>query len=313
MDSVIPEYYLKYGLEHSSPAQFTKPMDHWIWHYVLNDRKYRNSRPKSPNMIGGNAVQGDKNRTFIHPTTEEEVTIYAHGLGAYLFENKTIEESILTADEYLDEKKIMFSGDDLEHYAEVTKRTPIAIRRSIQALKDFGIEKHKNLTSEDNVEWQYPGIDIVTVGKTDIQTQTHVVEFKTIWFRRNGKSAKTKQMLFASNSLPKKPMHDHLLQLSFYWKATNKEPIIVYVTGNNVKDGPGYVIFTKDNCDELRKEYLDALVETARKTQMVRQNLLQNAKTKKDVTRFVQLDFRNGFYWNSFTTQEKQEIENIWI
>ena len=313
MDSIIPEYYLNFGLDHSSPAQFTKPIDWWIWNYAINDQKYRRSRPKSPNMIGGNAVQGDKTRSFIHPTTEKEVFIQAHGLGAYLFEKQTIEQAIISAEEYCEEQKLLFSGDDYEHFEEVIQRTPKAIRRGIDAIKEFGIEKQKELASEDDVEWQYPGIDITTVGKTDIQTKSHVYEIKTTWFRKGGKSKKENKLLFRSNSLPSKPMYDHLLQTSFYWKATGKEPVIIYITGNPIKDGNGYVIFTKDNCDELTKDYLENYIETARQTQLVRQNLLKISKTKKDIKKLVQLNFNNSFYWNNFTQQEKQEIQKSWV
>jgi hypothetical protein len=313
MDSVIPEYYLNFGLDHSSPSQFTKPIDWFVWNYALNDAKYRRKRPPAPNMEGGNAVQGDKNRTFIHPTTEKEVTIPAHGLGAYLFEKQTVEQAIMTAEEYCEEKQIIFSGDDFEHFGEVKKRTPKAIRRAVNCIKEFGVEKQKDLTSEQQVEWQYPGIDITSIGFTDIQSSSHVYEFKTIWFRKKGRSKKTNELQYASNSLPKKPSYDHLLQTSFYAKATGKEPVIIYVTGNPIKDGEGYIIFTKENCDDLTKDGLEKYIEDVRQTQQVRQNLFKICKSKKDLTKLVQLNFNNSFYWNNFTTQEKEEIQKIWV
>jgi len=306
---ITPEYYLNHELDHFSPSQDTKPIDFWFWMYVVKNSEFRRKRKANPNMIGGTAAEGNTTQTFIHPATDQEVIIPPFSLGSYLFNGYTKEKAIETAIEYCQEKKLLFTGDDLEHFEKIIDILPIVLLNSFKAVDELKL-LDEELQAQKLCSYKHPGIDVHTIGYVDIATPTRFIEYKTKWMSK-GKRGKKDQLLYRKNNIPTEktgPDYNHILQVAHYWKATNLEPIILYVSGHKEND---YIIFTPDNCDKLKPESLENFIEHSRRTQMVRQNILQQSNNIKDLAKFIQPDF-SSFYWRDFNSEEMQEVNKLW-
>jgi hypothetical protein len=304
--TTVPDYFLNVGLNHFSPSQDTKPLDYWYATYVMKDQEFRRKIKPNPNMNGGNAVQGDKQREI---TTQdgEVITIPGFGVGGYLFEHFTKQQAIESAIEYMQDYQKLYTDRDLEHFHEVIKRIPVSVTNLIKAFDSEKIFDQGDMTTETYVEYQHDDIEIVTIGRTDLATPKYIYEVKTKWFKK-GKVKKDGTQGFTSASIPKQPDFAHLMQVAFYWKATGLDTKIIYATGNKEDD---WIIYDKDNCEAMEHHKLEEYIDYARRTQLVRQNLLKLSDNPGDIAKYIQPDF-SSFYYNNLNKEQMKEITDLW-
>lgn len=316
----VPQYYLNAGLDHFSSSQDNKAIDVWWWLYVLKDQEYRRRKKPNPNMIGGNAVQGDRERSYVNQD-DQTITIEPFGVGAYIFHGYTEKKAIDSALQYLDDRQHLYDGAELDHFFIVKERTPLCIQHLIQALKQIKLPDVNKITTETYCEYQHPDIEITTIGRTDLifTEWKRVLEIKTKWFAPDKKGEKDKhgKIKVKNRYLPSTPEFSHVLQTAFYWKATGLEPYIIYASGKPLtkKDEVGFKIFTAQNCQDLQPENLNRMLAFQRRTQLQRQNIL---KLQSDLglnleqcTKYVPSDFSN-FMWRDYSSEELREIEKLW-
>jgi len=284
----VPQYYLDIDLNHFSPSQLNLPNDVWLHNYVYKDQEWRrNGKIPNPNMTAGNAAQD--------------------GLNRFIFDNYTSEEAQKDAVTQYAKNKILYQDDQLLHFETNLDAMQMCVANGIAALNELKLKKQKDISSELYCEYQLPGIDITTIGRTDVLTSNYLIELKTKW-KRKGAVRKDGTRGFNKVAIPKKPDFNYLGQVAFYWKATGKEPHLIYHTGNFEGD---YAIFNKDNCEQMTPEYFEHSLEHYRQVQTVRQNLLQISTDPKVLAQYIQPDF-SSFYWNDIRGTELEEARNLW-
>jgi len=285
----IPDYYLAVNLNHFSPTQINKPNDVWFHDYIFRDQEWRRSaKTPNPSMTAGNAAQD--------------------GVNEYVFENKNTREAQAFGIRKYKKNKFLYSDETLEHYEKNLEVMGACINNGIRALDEVGIKKEKKVSAELYCEYFFPGIEIPTIGRTDLMaTSKYLIELKTKWFSKK----------LAKGYIPKQPDYRYLCQVAFYWKATGLEPILIYHTGMPSKDRSTkeikneFTIFSKDNCELMTPEAFDDYLEDCRRTLMARQKLLQLSSDPKEIAKYIQPDF-DHFMWRDLNEEQMKEAKALW-
>jgi hypothetical protein len=285
----IPDYYLAVNLNHFSPTQINKPNDVWFHDYIFRDQEWRRSaKTPNPSMTAGNAAQD--------------------GVNEYVFENKNSREAQAFGIRKYKKNKFLYSDEVLEHYKKNLEIMGACIDNGIRALDEVGIKKEKKVSAELYCEYFFPGIEIPTIGRTDLMaTSKYLIELKTKWFSKK----------LAKGYIPKQPDYRYLCQVAFYWKATGLEPILIYHTGMPSKDRSTkeikneFTIFSKDNCELMTPEAFDDYLEDCRRTLMARQKLLQLSSDPKEIAKYIQPDF-DHFMWRDLNEEQMKEAKALW-
>ena len=161
----VPQYYLDIDLNHFSPSQLNLPNDVWLHNYVYKDQEWRrNGKIPNPNMTAGNAAQD--------------------GLNRFIFDNYTSEEAQKDAVTQYAKNKILYQDDQLLHFETNLDAMQMCVANGIAALNELKLKKQKDISSELYCEYQLPGIDITTIGRTDVLTSNYLIELKTKWKRK---------------------------------------------------------------------------------------------------------------------------------
>lgn len=297
---IVPDYYLAVGHNHFSPSQTNLPNDVWLHNYIFRDQEWRRTaKIPNPNMVAGNATQG-----FYNKKTKE-----SSGLSSYVFTDSSKEYAIQSGIKSYKKNKALYAGEELDRFNKNLEVMGACINNGIRALDEIDIKKEKDLTTELYCEYFFPGIEVTTIGRTDLMaTSKFLVELKTKWH--------TKKL--QKGSIPKEePDFNYLCQVAFYWKATGLEPILIYHTGMPVKDKKTkeikneYKIFSKENCEQLTPAAMEEYLEHCRAVLTVRQNLLKISSDPKVLAQHVQPDF-NSFYWNDLNEEQLKEAKALW-
>jgi len=110
----------------------------------------------------------------------------------------------------------MFSRLEDEDVEACRKKVFPMLDQAIEGMKFIGAGTPK--TFQRKVECEIEGISIPMMGFTDFEWEDTLIDLKT------------------TSAMPSKPKPEHLRQIAFYWKATGKQPALLYVTPkkNNV-------------------------------------------------------------------------------
>tara|TARA_R100000742_G_C4254220_1_gene72271 strand:+ start:108 stop:992 length:885 start_codon:yes stop_codon:yes gene_type:complete len=286
----VPQYYLDIGLDHGSPSQNNLPDDVWLYNYVFKDQEWRrNGKIPNPNMVGGNVAQDGVNR--------------------WLFDKYTSEEAQADAVKNYSTNKILYKDKQLELFEKNLEVMSLCVGNGIKALQEIGLDNYNpdDCTTELYCEYQFPGIGITTIGRTDLMTKNFTVELKTKWHTK----------VLNKGYIPDEPDQNYLKQVAFYWKATGLEPILIYHTGMPAKDRKTkkikneYKIFNKTNCELMTPEYFEECLEQHRQVQHRRQNLLMISRDPKVLAKYIASDF-SSFYWKDLSQEDLEEARNLW-
>tara|TARA_R100000231_G_scaffold63527_1_gene51539 strand:- start:177 stop:1091 length:915 start_codon:yes stop_codon:yes gene_type:complete len=287
MDKIefTPEYWLRWGLDHTSPTQSNKSNGIWAAQYLICTNEERRKFTSKPVMTAGNAAQRGIDTCIVDRLTVDTATKEA----VYQY-TETAPASWDLDDDY----KIQFNA--------IKDGMPQMVANGIAALKEIFPKYEKTkIKSETKASKYLEGIAVPMVGYIDYESKDVIVELKTKQ-RKKPRYNKDGTARCDHGVLPRKPEIAHAKQVGFYKQATNKQIFLVYVNdkepGFNKRtktDEPGYVIFDQTH-DMLNDESLDFYWENYRVTNTVRQNILKNNSELKDILANIDPEFHNGFW-----------------
>ena len=263
------------GISHFSPSQLNRPLGSWVFMYAYLSKQQRREM-----KVGENAALG----TSVH----------------------NLIQAVLCAGQDIEEATKMALMDFDFHPADESKDKREKFRELIPAMGEVGIdllsERFAGAGEEKSVELYLPGIEIPIIGYVDMMADGVFCEMKTK-APRMGQVKKDGTRGWSKAPIPKEPQIDHIMQAAVYWKATDTEPNIAYITA---EDG---IIFDASNCDLLKKDGLEFALEEARRKALIRQNLLKISTDPKVLAGLVEPEFDHPFYWNH---QFKEEAKELW-
>ena len=165
---------------------------------------------------------------------------------------------------------------------------------------DLLAEQFGGSKDEQRIEVSLDGIDVPVIGYIDLVSSDSFCEMKSKSPRR-GQVKKDGTRGYSKASIPAVPEYNHLCQTAIYKEATGLVPTIAYVAEHDA------VLFTPDNCDELKPAGLAHYLEEIRCKAMRWQNLLKISTDPKVLAGIVEPDF-TSFYWDEETMQEAREL-----
>lgn len=269
--------YEKVGLRHYSPSQLNKPLGNWMFNYCYLDSEKRRNIKVGYNAAFGTAVHG--------------------GLQSMLTLGASLDEAIDSAQMSMDFHEAPQS-EPHEKLAKFRELIPDAIEQGIEVLSTpFG-----GCKEEQRIELLLAGVDLPVIGFIDLIKEDSFCEVKTK-APRMGKVKQDGTRGWTKASLPAKPEFSHVCQVAIYHEATRLVPHICYVAAH------GAVLFSPDNCDELKPEYLSYCLEEMRLRALRRQNLLHISTDPKVLAGLIDPDFEHPFYWDE---EFKEEAKELW-
>ena len=303
----IPDYFEKIGF-HFPPYQSNLPDDVWLHNYIFRDKDWRSQRILHPRVEGGKAVEIG----LVHYATNEQDEAAAIQVALKQFRKAKIHYS---------------SGTWKDSYERMIDEIPLVVLQGISGLKKINFFDTEANTQED-CELQLPGVKAPTTGYSDLINEKYVIEIKTKWRKDPPTNADGTPQLYKKNPKGKKDMvgkpkpgdtgsiklsNDWLRQVSFYSKATNKEPIILCVNDQQCR------IFrylpddkqNPDHCQSLSPVKVDLFLKQFQIIQQVRQNWLQMSTNPYQLAKIITPDF-SSFYWNDLDEDEFEEAVGLW-
>lgn len=149
------------------------------------------------------------------------------------------------------------------------------------------------------------GVTLPFIGEIDVE-DSGVVEIKTRWPAISTRTKRGWQI----NSLPSKPMPDHVAQVAIYWKWLKQQAdnVPVKLLYANCR---GYRIFTDQDTEQLSPANLCAALERMRTVARTREKLMQKAQNITDLFELVAPDFTH-FMWRTVPPEYRAAAEQIW-
>jgi len=269
--------YEKVGLYHYSPSQLNKPLGVWMFNYCHLDKDQRRKIKVGWNAAFGTAVHG--------------------GLQGMLCSGVSLDEAIDSAQMSMDFHEAPAS-EPPEKLAKFRELIPEAIEQGIDLLAEpFGGSEE-----ERRVEVSLAGVDLPVIGYIDLFKSDRFCEVKTK-AARMGKVKSDGTRGWTKATLPARPEYSHVCQVAVYEHATGLKPNIAYVAAH------GAILFSPDNCDELKPDYLAHCLEDMRSRAIRRQNLLHISTDPKVLAGLIDPDFEHPFYWDE---EFKDEAKELW-
>lgn len=269
----IGECYTNFGLKHTSKSQNTIPDDVRFFRYVCLTPKEKSNLPTNCSFIGG---------TLSHEVLQES-----------LCENKKVGDVI--ASEKFKEK--------VEKYEPINEKDKIKFEHIIKNMSALTMNHLTNIASLPSQKWENEKeythwdqrIKTYFLAYVDLIGETHFGDIKNVF----GTLVKTKSgYSYTKKKCPKVPFHSDCLQIALYSKLLPKHiPFLTYASDSD------HIIFTPDNCIELRKENLEKYYDELILYQMCWEKKLELANGDiKTLALLCKPDFseirKNGFWWN---------------
>tara|TARA_A100000172_G_scaffold70853_1_gene51302 strand:+ start:1077 stop:2039 length:963 start_codon:yes stop_codon:yes gene_type:complete len=169
-------------------------------------------------------------------------------------------------------------------------------------------EATKGANQVEDGRWvsvQLDGVELDFIGEIDVEAQG-VVEIKTKWPTLSDKSKRGWNV----NSLPAKPMPNHLAQVALYWKWLREQSdnVPVKLIYANCK---GFRIFDSRDCPELSEANLDLALDGLRRVASARENLMRASENVEELFNLIAPDFSH-FMWQDVPPEYRQAAEQQW-
>ena len=300
----IPHYFEKIGF-HFSPYQSNLPDDVWLHNYIFRDKDWRSQRILHPRVEGGKAVEIG----LVHYATNEQDEAAAIQVALKEFRKAKIHYP---------------NGIWKDRFERMYDEIPLIVLQGISGLKRINFFDTEANTQED-CELQLDGIKAPTTGYSDLINDQYVIEIKTKWrgddklnpdgtpkILKTGKN-KGQPAQPSKGTIPNKPPKEWLRQVSFYAKATGKEPVILCANDVDCR------VFrylsedrqNQDHCWELDPRKVEQSIQQLQIIQKVRQNLLSMSTNPYQLAKIITPDF-SSFYWNDLDEEEFEEAVGLW-
>ena len=267
---ILGDCYKKFGLAHTSKSQNTIPDDIRFRNYIVLTPKEKANLPANCSFTGG---------TIAHEVIQ-----------SIKCKNKTFKDAVkliqnkITNYEAVDEKdKIKFNY----------------IIENLEPLVQNHLDNINEIAKQDwkaEIEYTYwaKGISTYFLAYVDLVGSTNFGDIKNVF----GTLTKTKSgYSYSKRKCPKVPYHSDCLQIALYSKLLPKhKPFLTYASDSD------RVLFTPENCVELRPENLEYYYEELVLYQKCWEKKLELANGDiKVLALLCKPDFseirKDGFWW----------------
>tara|TARA_R110001606_G_scaffold373410_1_gene530768 strand:- start:632 stop:1489 length:858 start_codon:yes stop_codon:yes gene_type:complete len=262
------------GIVWVSPSALENPSCLRIFKYLhLGDR--RNDMP-----VGVPAIAG----TAAHDAIQGVV---CDGL--------VVESAVEDAKKYIQQHNPISELDDLKRLQYIDD-VELLIHNGLEEIAKLGDVKYE---SEMRVSLFHPALEksgLEMMGFADLASENRIVELKTKW---NSLSAPLKNgdRKFRNVKMPTRPDPAHVRQVSLYWAATGRKPVLIYITTE------GSVTFSEENCDLMTTSALSRSFNQLLHNAVVWQNLLSISTDPKVLAMFVQPAWED-YRWRLFMPRD---------
>ena len=308
-ETTLPNIFNLFDINHWSATQGTITDGPWFYRYGVCDQKIRRQFDGNAKMAAGvavnNAIQYHlANKIFkINPATGKLAPFDNTKLSLEDANQKVLEE--------FKEYKSVNEKDQIckDRYLETI---PLTILQLSSAVETLGISG--NIIAENTLSFHDDRLHLPTVGRSDLEfgsgfssSAVHhsptgpfgLIEIKTSWDRVS-KQKKDGSWSFVNAKVPLVPSRNHLLQCAFYKACKPEHEVkLIYV----VKDD--FVIFDKNNCQDLTDENLISYYEQLIKVFERRERLLMRYDNYNDVdlviaelVKDIDPDFSHPYLWS---------------
>ena len=225
----IADCYTKFGLKHTSKSQNTIPDDIRFRNYIVMTPKEKMNMPKNCSFTGG---------TIAHEIVQK-----------IKCENLNYEQAAKALQEKIDS------------YVGLDQKDKIKFQHIIDNMENLVINHLANINEVPKQDWKAEleythwadGIKTYFLSYVDLVGSTNFGDIKNVF----GTLTKTKKgFSYSKKKCPRVPYHSDCLQIALYSKLLPKhKPFLTYASDSD------RVIFTPENCVELRTESLQYYYE----------------------------------------------------
>ncbi len=226
---ILGDCYKKFNLAHTSKSQNTIPDDIRFRNYIVLTPKEKAKLPSNCSFTGG---------TIAHEIIQ-----------SIKCNNKSFGESF------------ELIANKIENYKPIDEKDKIKFQYIIDNMEDIVNNHLANIDEVGKQSWnselEYThwadGIKTYFLAYVDLVGQTDFGDIKNVF----GTLTQTKKgFSYSKKKCPKVPFHSDCLQISLYAKMLpTHKPFLTYASDND------RIVFTPDNCVELRKESLQFYYE----------------------------------------------------
>ena len=282
---ILGDCYKKFGLAHTSKSQNTKPDDIRFRDYIVLTPKEKANLPSNCSFTGG---------TIAHEVIQ-----------SIKCKNKTFKDAV---------KLIQ---NKITNYEAVDEKDKIKFNYIIENLEPLVQNHLDNIDEIPNQEWKAEleythwtkGISTYFLAYVDLVGSTNFGDIKNVF----GTLTKTKKgFSYSKKKCPKVPYHSDCLQIALYSKLLPKlKPFLTYASDSDK------IIFTPENCVELRPENLDYYYEELVLYQKCWEKKLELANGDiKTLALLSKPDFseirKNGFWWKGIDPDIIKRFRNYY-
>lgn len=265
---------------HHSPSQYFLSDDVWAWRYFKCNQQMRRQFEVGPQAILGASVGNAISRTWAD-------ILWTFHSKKIINKKQTLLESACDMQKELKKADLDYTDKQLathNKYKNVANDMLVNLNKAIKSLALEG-----EIVAEANRYYNFD-CEIDTLGRTDLENKTCVVEIKTLPPKINAEKKDGTRSV--STQKINSPKLAHARQLSFYWAATNKKPFLVYVNEER-----NYV-FEPGNCDLLTVAAMQDHLEHYKQIARRREQLLRISEGNVDMLLSLVEPKFDSYLWN---------------
>jgi len=293
-DEII-SYYTKLNLDHTSPSQESMLDSDWLIKYCFFTQEERRLMNINYRMTAGVTVGRASQRYISKYMYDADKKI--------LNEKKDLDQII--KDEIQEYEKYQPHNElDAEQHQETKQYLADMIKMTVAAIKDLKLDDES--ASERYCHQYFKGLVLPKIGRIDYEDRKSIIELKTK--HRSKRKTNTKQgFSWVKGYIPKEPDANHVKQVAFYSHSTGKTPHLLYVNQDS------FQVFTPDNCEMLKPDYLKFCVTEDYKKAKVRQNIVQLAKGNvQDMARLIPPPDFSSYTWKDIQMEYITKAATLW-
>ena len=295
-EDIALQYYSKLGLDHSSPSQENMSDSDWLIRYCHFNQEDRRLMNISYRMTAGVSI-GRASQRFLSK--------YMYDAEKKILNEKKDLDTIIKEELVEYDKYQAHNQADKEQHEDTKNYLTDMIKITVKAVQDIGLDNES--ASERYCTHKFKELVLPKIGRIDYEdNKNKFIELKTK-HRSKRKSDTKAGYSWIKGYLPKTPDISHIKQCSFYWLSTNKVPHLLYVNQDS------YNVFTPDNCDLLKPEYMEFLIQQDLIKAKIRQNLVYLCKGNPfEMAKLVPPPDFSGFMWKDIQDEYVRKAASLW-
>jgi hypothetical protein len=226
---ILGDCYKKFNLAHTSKSQNTIPDDIRFRNYIVLTPKEKANLPSNCSFTGG---------TISHEIIQK-----------ILCKNLTYKQALESVQEKIINYKSIDEKDDIK-FGHIMDNMESLVNNHLENIAEVGKQSWK--AELEYTHWA-DGIKTYFLSYVDLVGSTNFGDIKNVF----GTLTKTKNgFSYSKKKCPRVPYHSDCLQIALYSKLLPKhKPFLTYASNDD------RVIFTPENCVELRTESLQYYYE----------------------------------------------------